>query len=195
MQRETIEGLNITNIISDAIRVDDGQHCRSMARADGVWDALNRAGYEIVRKPEPAPAVFMVSRVTHEDGSVTERRSAPVETEDAPGYAKAVRLLRGRLPSVVELADALGGASPDGPEGNVWKLRDRIDRGPPSGGFWAAPEGLRANETVALEPRAASVRKLVEAHRLIADAADILGHDAVDEILNNLADPVRGEAA
>lgn len=61
--------------------------------------------------------------------------------EDAPGYLAAVRLLRGRLPSVKEIDEALGGASPDGSQGNVWALRQRIvDRRPPAGPFWGEPE-------------------------------------------------------
>lgn len=55
---------------------------------------------------------------------------------------------------------------------------------------------LRATQTPRkLEPRAGAVRDLIEANRLIAEATEVLGHDAVDEILNNLADPVTGEAA
>ncbi|CAA2155892.1 hypothetical protein MBRA_01512 [Methylobacterium brachiatum] len=61
--------------------------------------------------------------------------------EDAPGYLAAVRLLRGRLPSIKEIDEALGGASPDGSQGNVWTLRQRIvDRRPPAGPFWGEPE-------------------------------------------------------
>ncbi|WP_043348940.1 hypothetical protein [Methylobacterium sp. B1] len=70
--------------------------------------------------------------------------------EDAPGYLKAVRLLRGALPSIKEIDDALAGSSPDGSQGNVWVLRQRIvDRRPPAGPFWGEPEAVSFEQTSA----------------------------------------------
>ncbi|SFU92624.1 hypothetical protein SAMN02799631_03173 [Methylobacterium sp. 174MFSha1.1] len=178
--------------------------------ASDVMNALDRASIEIVRK-EPAPVVVMASRVTHEDGSVTEQRSAPVGNDAAQPamatyhvrvgwpefFSKAVRLPkgsdvatvaraakdaaadhhgmkhRGQWPtfsweedrflapdepapltfivgpsqalierqgseasyglalialregkSAVDVAEALGRSSPDGRQGNIWKLLD-----------------------------------------------------------------------
>ncbi|MGE8129104.1 hypothetical protein ACQKQD_19215 [Methylobacterium sp. NPDC080182] len=72
--------------------------------------------------------------------------------KDAPGYLAAVRLLRGRLPSIKEIDEALGGASPDGSQGNVWALRQRIVDGRAAvERFWDGPEA--ASFEPAAEPK------------------------------------------
>lgn len=101
--------------------------------------ALDRAGFEIVRKPEPAPAVVMMSRVTHEDGSVTEQRfSAPVETETE----KAARWASVLIAQVLEdgsARQAEAGVDAAAKEALARLRRDRgrmafedIDRNPPA---------------------------------------------------------------
>lgn len=182
---------------------------------------LHDAGFEIVRKPEPAsgPGILGAKEIPWPEGGLSE---------DETGYSKALAMLRGsRIPGVAQVAEALGEASPNGPEGNIWKVLDqryattrlgrglfteesirrdvmevrdgmlRVRPGSPIALLFADLDTLmqRGGKPMKLEPHAGAVRDLIEAHRLIADATDILGHDAVDEILNNLADPVRGEAA
>ncbi|KMO22314.1 hypothetical protein [Methylobacterium platani] len=61
----------------DEIRLRQGG---KVDRAIGVIEALGEAGFEIVRKPQPAPAVIMM-QVRHADGSVSGQFSVPMETE------------------------------------------------------------------------------------------------------------------
>lgn len=113
--------------------------------ASDVMDALDRAGFEIVRKPEPAPAVVMTSRVTHGDGSVTEQRfSVPVETETE----KAARWASTLIAKILEdgfARQAEAGVDAAAKEALLRLRRDRekiafedIDRNPPTGACHAS---------------------------------------------------------
>lgn len=112
-------------------------------QAHEITQALDKAGFEVRYRPidivpEPAPAVVMVSRVTHEDGSVTERRSAPVETETE----KAARWASVLIAQVLEdgsARQAEAGVAVAAKEALVRLRRDRgrmafedLDRNPPS---------------------------------------------------------------
>lgn len=57
------------------------------------------------------------------------------DERDAPSYDKALLVVRGESPKAAEVAAALGDASPDGPEGNIWKLYDA--RLAPRTGDWS----------------------------------------------------------
>lgn len=47
-----------------------------------------------------------------------------VYAEDEPSYARALRLMRGPPPNAFTVWEALGDASPDGPQGNIWEMYD-----------------------------------------------------------------------
>ena len=71
------EDLHVINTISDAIRVNDGQTSRSLARAEGVWAALRDAGFEIVLRDErPKPVMELEAGNVIELPPGTEIRSA-----------------------------------------------------------------------------------------------------------------------
>ena len=73
----------------DEVRLRQGG---KVERAIGVIEALGEAGFEIVRKPQPAPAVIMM-QVRHADGSVSGQFSVPVETEVEKAAKWASRLI------------------------------------------------------------------------------------------------------
>jgi hypothetical protein len=188
-ERQRDEDLGLTPPHGSAARVGE-------ARRTGDWSQVSDADWtawvNVLRRSDPAAAAeFLPPYETLDrlgylfvqaDGTVTLRGKPNIEVsvnsvverdiepaEDAPGYLKAVRLLRGALPSSKEIDVALGGASPDGSQGNVWALRqDIVDRRPPARKFWgeieaapfepAAEPKVKAGQVVVLDE--AGERKL-----------------------------------
>lgn len=123
----------------------------------------------------------------------------------------AVSLMRGARPSAEAVAMALGGASPDGPEGNVWRLFDqRLKAQPMLDALDGTDQESAADLARRVDPawcyrndpeyRARhdqAVRDCLEASRLTYAAAEVIGHAAVSEILNSAEPPANdaGEAA
>lgn len=91
--RETKFQGQATHLIAEAFQMERPGLMTYFELAQVAVGHLAEAGFEIVRKPEPAPAVVMGSRKTHEDGSVTEQLSAPVETETEKAAKWAARLI------------------------------------------------------------------------------------------------------
>lgn len=90
---------------------------------NGLLLALDQTGFDIGAKTEPRPGIV---RTTVENGHTTVKLQMPRGTPSAIRhelYLNAVSLLRGpAVPLAEVVAMALGDASPDGCEGNVWKL-------------------------------------------------------------------------
>ena len=74
----------------------DGRLCSAEERAAEIAQALRSAGFQIL----------------------------PPDAESRRRYQEALELVRGPMPTVGFVAEILGSASPDGPEGNVWDLLD-----------------------------------------------------------------------
>ena len=91
-------------------------------------------------------ADYLLQLLNHEGYDIVPQQ------EEACGYAKAVALTRGPIPSVAAVAEALGDASPNGPEGNVWSLLDeryrtiQAGRRIPTGCAEAVREAVRTGD-------------------------------------------------
>jgi hypothetical protein len=99
--RAQVEKSFIERTIAEAWAEVEGHLPCYEARAEYAVGSLEEAGFEIVRKPLAADLGIVSSN-----------------------YVKAIALTRGPIPSVAAVAEALGDASPVGPEGNVWSLLD-----------------------------------------------------------------------
>lgn len=152
------------------------------ARRTGDWSQVSDADWRAwVYVMRPQSVEDAIARLARTVPLTQEAVTAGVEAldraeEDAPGYLKAVRLLRGALPSAKEIDDALAGASPDGSQGNVWALRQRIvDRRPPAGPFWGEPEAVSFEQTSARAPVEMPPGKRVGAGVHDREGAEVLG--------------------
>ncbi|MGU3449718.1 hypothetical protein [Methylobacterium sp. 391_Methyba4] len=90
----------------------------------GLLQGIEDAGFVILPKEALRERVV---RITKGDGGKVETRVPEGATRALRHqlYLNAIRLIRGPAPSAEVVAMALGDASPDGPEGNVWALFDQ----------------------------------------------------------------------
>lgn len=98
---------DVQHVIERALHTTDGSPRHVVVEM--ILHRLGGAGYVIAHKSDlPAQECVDGSRALHHCL-----------------YLNAVSLMRGARPSAEAVAMALGGASPDGPEGNVWRLFDQ----------------------------------------------------------------------
>lgn len=143
---------------------------RNLAAGD-YSDMCDRTFRNLVRQMG-----FIHGAIVHADGSIT-----PLDKEamDAGVVAVGERPLYEWTQRPKETVDLEPGILREVPAG--MKLEPGL--------VAEVPAGMKLGSSPPLEGNAKAVRDLVTAHGLIARAEAVLGNDAVDEILNNLADP------